>query len=273
MLLCKEECRILKNTPIVNLTQDHNDLCMREEIMKSLILVLMMCLSTKAFAVTVTKTGSGATTWLSTTSCWSACYNAKNRAVAKINATAAKQCVQGYTITAAPTCTWPQRDPSRIVSTKYWYDCSCNVSCTASYTCNNNAKFPNFFLANVNKDKEVYMTNMRRAKEVAAVKGELAYMNDPETVYEYMLQDSQDGLVNAKQALHDLASGKVNKLVPPSAVGLVKELDHYGTEADKDCDKTKIDYVKPIKPVLINKPIRINFNALGRNIQEPNLMQ
>lgn len=241
--------------------------------MKNLILVLMMFVSTKAFAVTVTRTGSGATTWLSTTSCWSACYNAKNRAVSQINRAAAIQCVQGYTITSKPTCTWPQRDPSRLVATKSWYDCSCNVSCTASFTCNTNAKFPNFFLASVNKDKEIYMTSMRRAKEVEAVKGELAYMNDPETVYEYMLQDSQNGLVNAKQALHDLATGKVLKLVPPSAVGLIKELDHYGTEQDKDCDKTQIDYVKPIQPIRINKPIRINFNALGEDIQEPNLMQ
>lgn len=88
-----------------------------------------------------------------------------------------------------------------------------------------------------------------------------------------MLQDSQNGLVNAKQALHDLATGKVLKLVPPSAIGPIKELDHYGTQQDKDCDKDKIDYVKPIQPIRINKPIRINFNALGEDIQEPNLMQ
>lgn len=239
--------------------------------MKKYFILLSLILSAKAFAVTVTKTGSGATTWLSTTSCWSACYNAKNRAVAKINKSAAAMCAAGYTITSKPACTWPQRDPSRIVSTKYWYDCSCNVSCTASFTCNNNAKFPNFFLANGIKDKEIYQTNMRRAKEVAKVKGELAYMNDPETVYEYMLQDSQEGLVNAKQALNDLASGKVQKLVPPSAIGLEKELDHFGTEQKEDCDKVKkidVSTIKPIQPIRINQPIIFNPEA-----RESHLMQ
>lgn len=243
--------------------------------MKNFILVLAMFLSTKAFAVTVTRTGSGATTWLSTTSCWSACYNATNRAKAAINTAAARQCLQGYKITAKPTCTWPRRDPSVIVASGYWYDCSCNVSCTASFTCNQAGQFPNFLAMNGNRNKEIYQSNMRRMDEVANVKGELKYMNDPETVYEYLLQDSREGLVNAKQVLNDLATGKVKKLVPPSAVGLEQELDHHGTEKEGDCDKVKTIKpitIKPLKPIRI-KPINFSNNALGREIGAAHLMQ
>lgn len=224
--------------------------------LKNTILLLSLLISTKAFAVTITKTGSSATTWLTTTSCWSACYNAKNRSVAAIKTAASRQCLQGYTITKQAACNWPARDPSVLVASGLWYDCSCNVSCTASFTCNQNAQFPQF--AGLNKGKEIYQTNMKRSQEVANVKGELPYMTDPETVYEYMLQDHQDGLINAKNVLNDLATGKVQKLVPPSAVGLEQELDHFGTEQEKDCDEVKTIKpitLQPIKPVIIRGPL------------------
>lgn len=225
--------------------------------MKVLVLSLFTLFTFESFGMTILKSGSSQTTWLSTTSCWSACYNAKNIAVAKYNATAAAMCKNGYKITKMPSCNWPAKDPSQVVLMKgdYWPVCHCTVSCKATFTCDNSGQYPDFFTG---KNKKIAKANMSRVKEVKTALHDLKYVNDPETLYEFLTLAEHEFDLDVSDVKAKIEKGELKKVELPEVKTMTDELNHYGLESKSDCDKVKkfdIKPIKTIKPIRITKPI------------------
>ena len=207
--------------------------------MKNLIFTLSFLLTTNLWAITTTQQGSAETSYVASTSCWSACYNAKNKAVNRINAVATNLCPGGYTITKAPTCSWPRQDDSYVDWGTYWAVCKCSVTCDASFTCNQKGQFPNFLNAGNGFNKQVLAHNMSRAMEVENSFQEMNEIKDPETMTEYLVRDLDERGLNTKPAIQKLLSGDVIEIQSPSAQELNHELDHMGIKVESDCQKVK----------------------------------
>ena len=193
--------------------------------MKLAILIVGLLMGLQAMAFTVTQTGSGVSSWTTSTSCWSACYNANRQAKARLQAVASNMCPGGYTVTQAPQCNWPRQDNSFLDWGNSWPVCKCSDTCTAKFSCNRFGQFPVFAARGQNNDQQILAANKRRMEDYEIAAGEMERAGNPEAIYTYAKQAHVEGLVNATKLFEQFERGRVRYVRVPSFDEALAALD------------------------------------------------
>jgi hypothetical protein len=195
----------------------------------------------------VSAQGTGRKSWTSltgSTSCWSACYSARNIALRNLQRQAAAACPEGYKIVSGPTCTNdpPAQAPSFLDwggKGEGWVVCVCVDTCEAEIECDTSGYFPDFFGNPAQKWQELIEAWGIQYGSVRNNYETMTELIEPKELLASVRAAADSSHIDIAPFLAAYERGDVQEIRPPSFDALLDELDHWGNGAAREAEETE----------------------------------